>query len=70
MVSKVRIDRSKLCLIVLKNDLTFKELSDLSGVSRQTLSAVKSGKRCSGDTAKKIASALNMDVCDLMEVRK
>lgn len=70
MTSSIRIDRAKFCSIVLKKDLTFKELSELSGVSRQTLSVVKSGKRCSGQTAEKIANALQLNIQEIMEGAK
>jgi putative transcriptional regulator len=44
-----------------------KRLSELSGVSRATLSAVKGGKTIAPDTAQKIARALNMPLERLIE---
>lgn len=65
----MRIDRLKFCLIVAEKDITLTELSKVSGISRQTISAVRQGKRCSMRTAKKIADALEVDLSEIMEVR-
>ena len=48
-------------------NLTMFNLSELSGVSKATLSAVKNGKSCSFKTAVKLAKALELDVMKLIE---
>lgn len=63
----MRIDRIKFCAITVKKDLTFVRLSEISGVSKQTLSYIKQGKRCSEKTALKIAKALNVDIHEILE---
>ena len=47
-------------------DLNVKRLSELSGLSRATVTGVKSGKSCSKDTADKLASVLGREI--IMEV--
>lgn len=64
----MRIDRIKFVALIAKKDLTLTELARNSGLSRQTLSCVKQGKRCSPETANKIAKALCTDVREIMEV--
>lgn len=66
----MRLDRVKLIMFIAEKDLTLAKLSEMSGVSRQTLSYVKSGKRCTLETADKIARALNVDVQEIAEVKK
>ena len=45
------------------------QLAMKSGVSRQTLSLARAGKRIKTDTAAKIAVALDVDIEDLIERR-
>lgn len=63
----MRIDRFKMTVELMKKDFTLKKLSELSGVSRQTVIAVKNGKSCSEETAVKIAKALGVAVQDIIE---
>lgn len=63
----MRIDRIKFTILITTKDLTLSNLAKMSGVSRQTLSYIKQGKRCSVETAKKIADALNVDVTELID---
>ncbi len=65
----MRIDRIRLCVAVERRGVTYTKLSEISGVSRQTISAVKQGKRCNRETAKKIADALDVELSEIMEVR-
>ena len=64
----MRIDRIKFYSLLMKSDLTLTDLSGLTGITRQTLSAIKQGKRCSRKTAEKIADALRIDITELAEV--
>ena len=60
------IDRVKLAAEMARADLNVKRLSELSGLSRATVTGVKSGKSCSKDTADKLASVLGREI--IMEV--
>lgn len=62
----MRVDRVKLAAEMARADLNVKRLSELSGLSRATVTGVKSGKSCSKDTAYKLASVLGRDI--IMEV--
>ena len=62
----MRVDRVKLAAEMARADLNVKRLSELSGLSRATVTGVKSGKSCSKDTADKLASVLGRDI--IMEV--
>lgn len=62
----MRIDRIKLVSELARRDISLKALSEKSGVSRSTLTSVKSGKSCSISTAKQIACALGISLEDLV----
>lgn len=63
----MRIDRVKFTAELVKRDLTQKRLAELSGVSRVTIGAIKSGKSCSEEVARKIADVLEMPLEQLTE---
>ena len=44
------------------------ELAKITGISRNTISAICHGKSCSRTTAEKIAAALNIDIEELTKV--
>ena len=54
----MRIDRVKFATALAERDINNKLLGELSGVSRVTITAVKSGKSCSEDTARKLCAVL------------
>lgn len=58
----MRIDRVKLAAEMARADLNVKRLSELSGLSRATVTGVKSGKSCSKDTADKLAAVLGHEI--------
>lgn len=58
----MRIDRVKFAAALARADLTVKQVSELSGVSRVTVSGVKSGKSCSKSTAEKLSRVLGRDI--------
>lgn len=60
----MRIDRERLTVAMMRRDMTQKRLSELSGVSRMTITAVKGGKSCSADTAEKLAAVLGRDIIE------
>lgn len=63
----MRIDKAKLAYELARREWRQKRLSELSGVSRATVSAISCGKTIAPDTARKIADALNMSVDQLIE---
>lgn len=58
----MRIDRVKFVTALARADLNVKQLAELSGVSRVTISSIKAGKSCSRDTANKLAQVLGRDI--------
>ena len=66
----MRIDRVKLITEMARADLNGKQLGELAGISRVTVSSVNGGRSCSEETAYKLARALGVDVEELLEVKK
>ncbi len=64
----MKINVSKLSIIMARAGINFSELANLSKVSRATLSYIKNGKTCRPDIINKIATALNVDVTDIIEL--
>lgn len=60
----MRIDRVKLASALARADMTSKQLAERSGVSRVTITSVKGGKRCSRETAEKLAAVLGEDIIE------
>ena len=60
----MRIDRVKFVAAMTALDLTGDRLAELSGLSRGTITAVKSGKSCSASTAEKLAAVLGRDIVE------
>lgn len=58
----MRIDREKFAAALVREDLTCLRLAELSGVGRGTVTAVKSGKSCSPETARKLAAILGPEI--------
>lgn len=63
----MRIDRRKLTIALLDADLTQKQFSELTGISRATINGVVNGRSCSNQTGCTIAKALKMEIDDLIE---
>ncbi len=66
----MRIDRIKFTTFLLKRNLTQKELAEIAGVSRNTVSSIKCGKSCTDEVGQAIAHALRVDVEELLEKEK
>lgn len=64
----MKIDRIKLIAEMAKLNVTILRLSEMAGVSRATISAIRSGKACSPATAAKLAKALNVSVDKITEL--
>ena len=60
----MRIDRVAFAAALARRDINQKRLAELSGVSRGTITAVKSGKTCSEDTARKLAAVLGPEIME------
>lgn len=60
----MRIDRIKFATALAKADLNIKQLSQITGLSRNTITAVKSGKTCSASTAQKLAACLGGEIIE------
>jgi putative transcriptional regulator len=63
----MNISKIKLNIIMASRGLNFIDLANLSKVSRVTLSYINNGKACRPDIAYKIATALNVNVTELIE---
>lgn len=66
----MRIDRIKFAAALAMADISSQELARRSGLSRATISNVKSGRSCSRTTAKKIASGLGVDISGLLSAEQ
>ena len=62
----MRIDRVKFAAEIARADLNIKQLADRSGLSRVTITSVKSGKSCSKTTAQKLAAGLGINIGDIV----
>lgn len=58
----MRIDRVEFAAALARADLNVNRLAELSGLSRGTISSVKTGKSCSKDTAEKLVAVLGRDI--------
>ena len=63
----MRIDKVKFATELARADVSAKEVASRTGVSRVTISAIKSGKSGASDTAKKLAEGLGVAVADLVQ---
>lgn len=61
----MRIDRIKFAAAMARADISSQELARRTGLSRVTISSVKSGRSCTKTTAEKIAHGLGVDLSDI-----
>lgn len=59
---RTRIDRVAFAAALARLDLTGNQLAAKAGLSRGTVTAVRTGKSCSKDTAEKLAAVLGRDI--------
>ena len=57
----MKINVLKVQILMGEKRMTIKRLAELSGVSRQTISCIISGKGCTPQVAYKIATALDQE---------
>lgn len=58
----MRVDRVKLASSMARLDLNCKAVAERAGISRGTVTAVKSGKSCSAETVRKLVSVLGEEI--------
>ena len=64
----MRISREKVELVMAEKGIcTQAEISQLSGISRQTINGVLNGRGCRPFVAGKLAKALGVEVTDILE---
>ena len=63
----MRINRISLVAEMARKDMNIKKLTELSQVSRATITAVKSGKSCTQETAAKLAKGLGVPLETILE---
>ncbi len=62
----MRIDRVKFAAELARADLKIKALAERAGVSRVTITSVRSGKSCSKTTVEKLAAGLGISISDIV----
>ena len=60
----MRIDRVKFAAALARLDLNGNQLAEKAGLSRGTVTAVRTGKSCSRETAEKLAAVLGREIMD------
>lgn len=63
----MKLDRVKVISQMAKNNLTCKDLVKKTGLSRITVTNVRKGGSCARSTAYAIASAIGVDISEIME---
>lgn len=63
----MKLDRTKISLMMAKGLYTQAMLAEKAGVSRQTLSAVMNGRNCRPELLGKIANALETEPEEIIE---
>lgn len=60
----MRINRERFAAALVRLDLTGNQLAAKAGISRGTVTAVKTGKSCSTQTAEKLAAVLGREIIE------
>lgn len=63
----MKINVFKMQILMGERGLTIKKLAELSGVPRQTISCIISGKGCTPQVAYKIATALDQELSQIVK---
>lgn len=63
----MKLDRVKVISQMAKSNLTCKDLVKKTGLSRITVTNVRKGGNCARSTAYAIASAIGVDISEIME---
>ena len=59
---RIRINREKFAAALARLDITGNELSEQTGVSRSTITAIRSRKSVNRETAQRVASVLGVEI--------
>lgn len=62
----MKINVLKVQILMGEKGMTIKRLAELSGVSRQTISCIISGKGCTPQVANKLAVALDQELEEIV----
>ena len=60
----MRINRERFAAALVRSDLNGNQLAEKAGVSRGTVTAVRTGKSCSPETANKLVAVLGKDILE------
>lgn len=60
----MRINRERFAAALARSDLNGNQLAEKAGVSRGTVTAVRTGKSCSPETANKLVAVLGEDILE------
>lgn len=63
----MRIDRIKLATEIARAEIKICELAEKAGLTRATITAIKSGKSCKEETAVKLAAGLGVPLARLLQ---
>lgn len=63
----MRLNRTKIYLLLVDKFGTQQKLADAAGISRQTMSAVMNGRNCRPELLGKIAKALEVEPEEIIE---
>ena len=66
----MRIDRVKLIAEMARQDMKAIRLAEITGITKATITSIRSGKACYDDTGHRIAAALGVDINTLIETRE
>ena len=64
---RMKLNVKRIEIALARNCIDISKLSDVSGVSYKTIQRIKTGSEIRTSTAGKIASALNVDIKELLE---
>lgn len=64
---RTRLDRIKLISEMARQNIGTAELAVKSGVSRSSITALRSGKSCNESTARNVANALGVSMSELSQ---
>ena len=62
--NEMRINRERLASAMVRVGVNNRRLSELTGLNRSTVSAIKNGKNCSPLTAQKLVSVLGSEILE------
>lgn len=60
----MRINRERFAVALVRLDLNGKQLAEKAGVSRGTVTAVRTGKSCAPETAHKLVAVLGEEILE------